>query len=333
MAIDSGKLWTLLRRGGFWIAVSSLASTIIFGVIDNLTGGLIPTISDTIRDRWSPPPKYLVFLTSPVELDAKKITIEPVPKEDQRSVQLGEVKPHYIPVTGPPGEYWVTLTRADGRFLPARVTLKRGSNSDLDTSDGKWAQPEVVSKGVAEIQSPGPVKPGTEVLREVRWTATQSDRDQISVARTRETKTILATALSEVGTGEVQDAGSAARIYEYWSVIPILRKMNNITPENLGPWGGAFLTWVVMKSNVDPPESAAAYNSWAGWAKSVPVDNPEPGTVALFETKAVPGIRGKYLAGVVLRKRSDCTEIITGNVINRVVIACVGLPISTLRHP
>jgi hypothetical protein len=53
--------------------------------------------------------------------------------------------------------------------------------------------------------------------------------------------------------------------------------------------------------------------------------------IALFATKDVGELSGSFLAGIVLRKRTDCTEIITGNVVDRVVVTRVALPIAELR--
>ncbi|MET4493473.1 hypothetical protein [Bradyrhizobium sp. LA7.1] len=331
MAIESEKIWKIFRRGGLWLALSSVGGAIVFGVVNQLSQGIIPSISDGIRDRWSPP-KYLIIFSSLVDLDVPNTKIEPLPKEDARKITIEEVTSRYISLSGPPGEYWVTLTRKDSKFLPARLALKRAENLSIDTAEEKWGKPEVLSKSVAEVQSREPSKPGSAILR-TRWVTTPSDYDQIALAKSKATKTILSTGLNEVGVGPPSDPAGKTRIYNYWSVIPTLREMNRITVDYLGPWGGAFLAWVITKSQVDPPNLAAAYNSWAAWGQSVPTADPEPGAVALFETKAVPGLTGNYLAGIVLRRLPECTEVITGNIFDRVVIACVVLPIATLRKP
>jgi hypothetical protein len=331
MAVDWERLWKIFRRGGLWLALTSLGGAVTFGVMNKLSEDLVPSIADSVRDRWSPPKRLVVFSTS-VDLDVQNTKIEPLPKEDTRKIEIGESTPHYVPLTGPPGDYWITLKRRDGKIWPARLLLKRTENVPIDTAEEKWAPPEDLSKSVAEVQAPEAGKQGPVLLR-TRWVTNPSDYDQIAVARSQTTKTILAMALIEVGTGPGSDAVGRARIYDYWSVIPTLRATNNITHDNLGRWGGAFLTWVVIRSQVDPPNLATAYDNWAGWAQSVPSTDPEPGTVALFATKVVPELTGHYLAGIILRKLPECTEVITGNIANRVVITCVALPIATLRKP
>jgi hypothetical protein len=171
------------------------------------------------------------------------------------------------------------------------------------------------------------------VLREVRWSATATDFSQIALAPTKATRDLLSTALQEVGVNGIGSAEDKARIYEYWSVIPGLRDLNRIKPDAPGPWGGAFLAWVVTKVGIKPPAASAAYNSWLNWGEPSPRNAAEPGMIALFSTKVVPGLTGAYLVGIVLRKRSDCIEIVTGNIVNRVVIACVALPVASYRRP
>ena len=329
-AIDWQKIWKVFRRGGFWLALSSVATAIVFGVLNLLTGELVPSIATAIKDYWSPP-KYLIIFTAEVEIDVQKATIEALPKGDSRRITIGETTPRYVQLTGSPGDYWITLIRKDSKVLPARLLLKRDDNVQLDTSEDKWSAPGLISKSVADVQSPDSSKQGPVILR-TRWTTTPGDYGQIFFSRASVTKTILATALNEVGVSSSDDVGRA-RIYSYWTELPVLLKNNGITPNNLGPWGGAFLTWVARRSQVDPPNSAAAYNNWVTWAQGIPTTDPEPGAVALFATKAVPGLRGSYLAGVVLRKLPDCTEIVTGNIADRVVITCVALPIEALRRP
>ncbi len=331
MSIQSEKIWKSFREGGLWLAVFSLCSTLVFGVIDHLTGGVIPKVSNAISDYFWPP-TYMVTFTVPVEIDTKQASFRPLPFRERRDIKIIAATSLYIELTGDPGDYSVTFSKPDKSILPTILRLKRDENPPIDTADSKWSRPEILQRSVAEIQSPDTSRSGSGVLSEVRWSVAASDLDQISAARTKEARTILTTALREIGTNERGDSTSRERIYSYWSVIPILRQLNGITPDNLGPWGGAFLTWVIKQSNLDPPSSAAAYNSWTGWAQAADTDNPEPGMVALFATKAVPGLRGSYLAGIVLRKRIGCTEIVTGNIADRVVIACVNLPIAILRH-
>jgi hypothetical protein len=40
----------------------------------------------------------------------------------------------------------------------------------------------------------------------------------------------------------------------------------------LGPWGGAFLSWVVIKAGLQPTWLSAAYNSWPTWGVGIRPD-------------------------------------------------------------
>lgn len=308
-----------------------LLTTVVFGVGNYLTDGIIPYIGSAIKDAWSPPRCTIIF-SKAVDLDTPSLDFTPIPREDRRTLKVTGTDKQYVTLSGSPGDYFVTLRRADSRVLPTRFIFKRDENFPIDTSDDKWERQETIKQDLDDkVHSPDSKRSGSDILREVRWSATSADLAQVSLAKTKESKTLLTNALQEVGVNE-GDPANKARVYEYWSGIPQLRERNQITPDKLGPWGGAFLTWVVMKSGLKPPALSSAYNSWPAWGANVPNDSPEPGMIALFATKAVPGLTGSFLAGIVLRKRPDCTEIVTGNIVGRVVIACVSLPTAVVRR-
>jgi hypothetical protein len=131
-----------------------------------------------------------------------------------------------------------------------------------------------------------------------------------------------------MGQVGVTDGGSEAdrnAIGTYWETVhpPFLPAGD--------PWGGAFLGWAMYKAGVEPPAQSASFLSWQTWGKSIPIDRGEPGMVGIFD---FPGLRqapSKLLVGIILRRKPECTEVIVGNIANRVVITCVAVPLKAVR--
>jgi hypothetical protein len=326
--LSSAKVVRTLRMRGLKVAVISVATAVCFGVIDQLTGQFIPKIAEELQD-WVSPPSLLISFTRPVAIESNNISIKPMPFGDQRSAAVIETTDTYVQIKGASGDFQVQFTR-QGRYLPLNITLKRSARVDIDTSDVKWIQKEALIEAQNIIQAPIALPTTGPSLRLTRWVINQSDLDQVALAQTPKSRMIISTALREVGIS-ADDVEGRARILQYWNTLPALRDNNQITLDNSGPWGGAFLTWTSLKADVPAPPLAARYDNWINWGSATPTSLPSPGQIALFKTRVVPGLTGNHLVGIFLRKQPDCTEIISGNIARRVVITCVALPIEALR--
>lgn len=336
MALETESLWRIYNAKGLRAVLAAALLAIIFGVSDYFTTQIVPALGTRIQHYFDPP-FYTVTFSVPIQIDLKKSEFSPIPPSAQRSLKLEmDAKNRYLMARGDPGLYWIELHRQGDRVLPVgRVNFeKRNDDAKVDTAEGKWERVSNVQKGLQEaLGESANAKSGSEQLIETRWSRVDADVAQVRTAPDSVTRTMLATALGEVGTFEYGTEPEKQRILGYWDVTPDLRDRNLVKQNALGAWGGAFLTWVVTQAGVKPPALSTAYNAWPAWGESVPPSDVMPGMVALFSLKGLPELRSRYLAGVVLRKRDDCTEIITGNVIDRVVITCVKLPIAVLRRP
>lgn len=329
-AIDSEKTWKAWREGGLKVALVSLAATLIFGVVDKLTAGIIPGIADSIHDYFVPP-RFSVFFSKPVVLEQKDIVLESIPRSDRRTLGIVEHADRYVVVSGPAGEYSLRLVRAE-RVLPAQLSFKRGESVKLDTAESQWESAATVTSAANVLRPAAAGRSGGNDVVDVRWTTSADDLAQVSRATSPAMRQILSSALLEVGVNENGTPADKERIYQYWMAIPQLAERNSITKENLGPWGATFVSWAVSRAGIKPPDMGAAFTSWREWGVAVPPDKAEPGMIALFET-ALPETRGRLIGGIVLRRRPQCTEIVTGNVADRVVVACVSLDAAAVRRP
>jgi hypothetical protein len=330
--MDAEKLWEIFKRGGIRVALISVFSALTFGLVDHFYSQIIPTVAEKIQRRFSPSEFVLTF-TNPVAVDEKQTKISAIPEHSGRSVSLQkDDQNRWLVFVGDPGPYWLELHRDDKRiFSVGQINFQKGVvNEKLDTSEGKWAQPSAIAKDDAGTQQPE--KSGSQILKGTRWSLSEADFAQIAKAQDNIGRQILFAALNEVGVFEFGSDSDKARIYAYWNVTPELLRQNQVTLEKLGAWGGAFLTWAVSKAGLQPPALSTAYRSWLDWREAVSKDAIKPGMVALFRTNDLRELRAGYLAGVVLRTRPDCTEIISGNVVDRVVVTCVLVPVATTRR-
>jgi uncharacterized protein (TIGR02594 family) len=87
----------------------------------------------------------------------------------------------------------------------------------------------------------------------------------------------LAIAKAEVGTKEQVGSGDNPRVVQYLSSTSLSR---SLAANDETAWCSAFVNFVVEKAGFEGTDSAAA-RSWANWG--VPVDNPQPGAITVFE--------------------------------------------------
>jgi hypothetical protein len=78
MAIDTEKTWTTLRKRGVGAALILLSTSVVFGVGNYLTDGIIPYIGGAIKDAWSPPRCTIIF-SKAVDLDTPGLVFTPDP--------------------------------------------------------------------------------------------------------------------------------------------------------------------------------------------------------------------------------------------------------------
>ena len=104
-------------------------------------------------------------------------------------------------------------------------------------------------------------------------------------------------------------------------------------PTDTLAWGATFVSWVIDRARLAPPDGAAAYASWRNWGVLVSPELATPGMVAIFNRPA-GGSQPRYTAGIIVRQRETCTEIVAGNLGDRVAVTCVnGKPLEVRWRP
>lgn len=303
------------------------AGVLALGVYDNLKGGVVEGIADWARYHLSSP-IYILELTEPVAVSLDHLALVPVGGGGQpaklQHVGMPPSPTHdgrsrYIEVTVYPGRYYIQLERATSsgtQVLAGQVVYlgKPEEPAKVDTSDSQWETDAALT-----TPSTGGKATGT------RWTLAPSDSDAI-VASDGHSAAVLRAALGQIGIWEGGGDADKRAIAAYWKAAvaaggtPVMTESD---PE-YGLWGGAFLAWTVAQAGGTPPSSAAAFPSWLNWGTAIDPSNAKPGAMAIVETgqRQAP-TRSGLMVGVLLRRRADCVEMVTGNFANRVVITCV----------
>lgn len=333
-AIDVKGLAATFRTQGARTALIALVSTLALGVLDQFTARIIPQATAAIDDFFDPP-NFILRLSQPTQIVDEGIDLREsgAGPQDAAPAQYRVEGPRLIVVSAPPGSYILKLTRdvgGDRQVLVEAFLLKeKGQSVAVDTSDGNWVSSAALER--AGERPPEPAEPAAppSFLSGTRWTATADDYALIPALPGRSARSLLGIALAEVGTFEFGDAADRARVKEYWASVP---GWSGPT-ENL-PWGGTFVSWVVQRAGFAPPDGAAAYASWQGWGVEVAPADLAPGMIAVFERPGAGPQRTRLMAGVVLRLRDGCTEVVVGNAGDRVAVTCVTPgPVSVRRPP
>jgi hypothetical protein len=226
-----------------------------------------------------------------------------------------------VEVSVAPGNYLLKLRRDRNgakEILNVPVIL-RNAGAELRVDVSHWA-PEA---GASHLEGTNPA--GAPNLRNTRWTITQADWDVAKSASDPKLSQILRTALGQVGVYEKGSEADKAAVLGYF-------KNTNFPASLQTPWGGAFLDWVMGQSGA-PITRSPAFASWQTWGSAIPVGEAQPGMIAIFDFPGLPEAPSKLVVGIFLRRTPACTEIIAGNIVNRVVITCVAGTPKMLRNP
>jgi hypothetical protein len=318
--IDLKKLLRTLKRRGPRAVLFAVASTLALGIADQFTGRIIPKLTSAI-DNYLYPPKFVLRFSDPVTIQDRGISLREV-EADPGSALMAAYQvesPKLVAVQAPPGSYFIVLRR-DSRGAQEELTAhlfvkEKGEALDVDTSNHNWASSTELNQGG---DSEGGVSPSTaDFLSGTRWTTTTEDFVMVQSVADHTLRSALAIALMEVGTYEFGSSDDRRRISEYWSAVPTWT-----SPIENQPWGGTFLSWVMSRANIPSPGSAS-FRDWRKWGYSVPSNQVTPGMIAIFSKPGLPEARSGLLVGIILKLREKCTEIVAGNIADRVVITCV----------
>jgi hypothetical protein len=224
-----------------------------------------------------------------------------------------------------------------GKELVSVKKIERSGEAwQVDSTERNWAIAAELTSG---INSSGPLKAhaetpstGSSQLSNTRWAVTEQDYAVLAQIDDKVSRSLLSTALNEVGIFEFGTDWEKQHIASYakaagppWS-----------TSDQHFPWGGAFVAWAVSQSYISPPSQPAAFGNWQHWGNQVPTNSLKPGMIGIFELKGaeVPQAASRLLVGPILRRQPDCIELIIGNISNRVVISCVAeQSLRSVREP
>ncbi len=306
-------------------AALGAASVVALGVYDNLKGGFVQSTADWVRYQWSKP-VYILALSEPVEIDADKLMLTPtggngiaatIDKVSLPTNAVRDGRSRYIEITIYPGQYYIQLQRktaAGSQILASQVINlgKPGEPVKVDTSSAQWATVEALT-----------VSPTGGRTKGTRWTLATSDSEALSSTDGR-AKVVLRAALSQLGVWEKGDAGDAKAIAAFWDAAAGATPSPSTDSTIYGLWGGAFVAWAVAQGGATPPRGSAAFRSWENWGTAIAPDKAKPGLIAIVETgnRQAPTPSG-LMVGIFLRTQPDCTEMVTGNLADRVAITCV----------
>lgn len=326
MKLESAEIVSSLKSGGLRATLIAVATALVFGVVDQFTSKIIPTTAAYIQNALFPPEFYVSFSPSTnvsAGLDVSTIR-DTGGKIAVKKRAAGE--PVFTAAAGP-GSYILHLRGAGDKsgkvLVDQRQISKSGEIWSVNEADRNWVSEAALTGAVetavnSPAAAPPPVASGAR-LSNTRWTVTAQDYAVLTQIDNKVRRSLLANALGEVGIDENGTDWEKRHIQSYsqaanWPV----------TPEHY-PWGGAFTAWLLTQVYATPPTGSASYMAWRHWAEEKPSKAIEPGMIAIFrlDNSDVPQARSRLLAGPVVRRQSNCVEIIVGNITNRVVITCV----------
>ena len=337
MDLKADSIVGSLKQNGGRITAISIISAICLGVIDQFGSRVVPSIADYIRDTYDPPAFYVNF-APPID-SSSRITISSLRGAQTSEVAMKPTKaPNIYTALAGPGTYLLqiqgTAERIGKELVTTRRIEKNGEMWPVDSSDRNWAN-------ASELKSGSPTTPASPAVPETprgrlsntRWTVTDQDYAVLLQIEDRVLRSLISTALGEVGIFENGNDWEKKHIAAYWQAVG--PNWSDAQQQNM-PWGGAFVAWVVAQTYLVPPPSPAAFQSWRQWNKEVPIAEIRPGLIGVFQltTSEVPQSRSRLLVGPIIRRHRDCTEAIIGNVSDRVVITCIANELLvSVRHP
>ena len=336
--IDVKEFFRTWKEKGISTAFYLVFSGILIAVIDNFTARIIPTIVDSI-DNYFSPPNVILKLSNAIDIKNGEIKLRGLATDPStaKKVVYQTESPRLISVQTAPGSYIIEIFRTKGDLrdkLVDSISFKtKGESVPIDTSEILWEKIKIIgqydgysfagdlSYGYSDLSPTANLPP---TLVGTRWITTPVDFELISTIEDRSARSALAIALAEVGTFKRGGNSDELRIAEYWKAVPNFRFGDKT------PWGGAFLSWVIEKSNAIPLASAS-FTDWTNWGQKIPAESDTRGMIAIFPLPDLPQAPSKLLVGLILKIRAECVEIITGNIAERVAITCVKLPLNEIR--
>ena len=131
----------------------------------------------------------------------------------------------------------------------------------------------------------------------------------------------LVIARRELGVKEVYGGQHNKRIVEYHQTTT-LKATDDETP-----WCSSFVNWCITQAGIKGTNSAAAI-SWASWGKSIPLDQAQPGDIAVFTRS------GGNHAGFYISHDANAVRVLGGNQSDEVNIATFSRArLLTIRRP
>ena len=334
--MSASDYWNKFKEKGAKFTIGAILSAFIFGVIDSLTTGIIPYASEEIRYIYNPPRFYINFSHSLAsnEHSASAVIYD---LSSKKEMPIGEKLEYLLTVEARPGPYAIRISRpgqnpTEEIYAPLRVT-KSEDIIQVDTSSSKWASLEDLQKPFSP-KAAAAAQDEASLLTNTRWSVSQLDLTAGEGLSEKLPVALIGVALSEVGTFEGGTSKDKERIVEYWRSTGA-GSYQTITADDLTtPWGGAFLAWAVRQVGLSPPRNSPAFRSWLNWGQGVPADQLKPGMIVAFRLSgaAVPESSSRLLLGVALKRQSHCIEVVTANIVDRVVITCVRAPIVAVRR-
>ncbi|MGO4128790.1 hypothetical protein AB4Z01_30650 [Inquilinus sp. YAF38] len=339
MAIEWGKIWRVARSKGLTAAAYLLGTTVALGIANQLSEGWVAKAARFVEYKIDPP-YVLASVSEPLEITKDGIWLRNTGSDaDFYKAEYREENKRIFNIKAFPGSYLIAFRRNwNGNQEQAQKILrfeKSGEEVGFSLVSTDWVGlkdlAEAGDEGGASIPTPlepspaAPPSPGA--LSRTRWTATPSDFATLAFIGDRAARSILAIALAEVGTSERGRPDERMRIIEYWSAIPSVH-----APTIELPWASVFINWVVAKADVSSPQSPRS-EAWRQWGTEVSFSDARPGMIAIYQRRGGGTQPQRYMVGIILRKRDGCTDVIAGNVVDRVVITCVsGVPLD-VRWP
>jgi len=321
LAFEFEKIWKTVRLKGPKLALMALISALAFAIANKLADNALTNVVDRISALVSPPTFFVVF-SEPINTnDLQLLEDGQKPLTDIKVITLGE---RAVRISVAPGYYLLKLYRHqnEGKYvLNAPLNLRANSGDySIDVSETRWALETATTHIEGADPGDAPSLVGT------RWITSKADWDIAASASSKKQADILKTALGQVGVNAKGSEADKAAILDYF------KETTFPNPKIEIPWGGAFLNWVMAKSSV-PGTRSAAFASWLNYGEQVPIGSAEPGMITIFDFPGLPQAPSRLLVGIFLRQTQGCTEIIAGNIADRVVITCVKGAVKMVRKP
>jgi hypothetical protein len=319
MPIEFEKIWEAAKLRGPRLAFIGLASALVFAVANKLADNAVSNAVDVVSALVSPP-TFMVVFSEPI--DTKELQLLEDGRKRREDINIASLGERAITIKVVLGFYLLKIHRkTDGRILNVPLNLRSTSSEyNIDTSETHWASETETTHFEGANLSAAPNLIGT------RWSTTQADWEMAESAPNAKLIGILNTALGQVGVNQTGSENDKRAIINYFSGTDIMNPSIRI------PWGGAFLDWVMAQSG-SPTAGSASFISWLGWGESVPVDRAAPGMIVIFDFPGLPQAPSRLLVGIYVRRKAECTEVVAGNIADRVVITCVSGPIKSVRRP